>query len=87
MGASTTTGRNPESFQAVCGLTQSQERAAVSAATILRTIGFGALGVGLWEPLSSDSGSGALLTAGLVAISCVLFIVAHGFLGLMENEE
>lgn len=58
-----------------------------SAATILRTVGFGALGVGLWEPLSERSSDSILITLLLILMSFMLFYGSHKMLGQIESED
>ena len=52
-----------------------------SGALIMRTVGFGALGVGLWDPLSGGSDGNALLIGALIVTSLVFFYTAHRLLG------
>ena len=63
---------------------RNEQRKALSL--ILRTIGFGAIGVGLWEPLSTRSYEGLLLSLPLILISGVLFMLSLRQLAQLEEE-
>ena len=58
-----------------------------SIAIILRTIAFGFLGVGFWDPLSSRSWDGLLLSIPLALMSGVLFVLSLSVLSRLESED
>ena len=73
-------------FQFLAATTEARNEQLKSGALVFRTIGFGALGVGLWEPLSGDASGNPLLIAALIVISVVLFYGSHRLLGRIKEK-
>ncbi|WP_298912422.1 hypothetical protein [uncultured Algimonas sp.] len=75
------------SFIRLKGTREARNEQRKSISVIFRTIGFGALGVGLWEPLSQRSVDGILLSVPLALISIGMFAFGLRYLAELEDGE